>query len=475
MTHEYSVPRTGQPDPAVLLFGDSAKPGLEHGRAAYTILVMDTKRGVRTDKSTIARRLAEARERTRFLLAGVSEDDLVRQHDPVMSPLIWDYGHIGNYEELWLLQKAHGKNLSARELYDMYDASLHPREERPSLNLLNREDAGVYLDAVRKAVIEALEGADLDGDDPLLADGFVYEMVIQHEAQHTETMLQTLQLMEGEGYRPEAPVEPPEGGVEYGEMVPVPGGPFVMGTGARALDNERDAHEVRVAGFLMDKTPVTNAAYREFVESGGYGRRELWDPAGWECIKQERISAPKHWYQPEPHSWWTAHFGFDEPLDPARPVVHVSWYEADAYARWAGKRLPTEAEWEKAASWDPTSGKGRLFPWGDEPPSPENANLDQLAFRPAEVGAYPAGASAYGVLGMIGDVWEWTASDLAPYPGFEPFPYKEYSEVFFGPDYKVLRGGSWATRPAAIRNTFRNWDFPIRRQLFVGFRCVCDG
>jgi iron(II)-dependent oxidoreductase len=139
---------------------------------------MDTKRGTRTDKGTISRRLAEGRERTRFLLAGVSDEDLEKQHDPVMSPLIWDYGHIGNYEELWLLQKAHGKNLSARELYDMYDASLHSREERPSLNLLDRKDADAYLDAVRGAVIEALEGADLDGDEPLLIDGFVYEMII---------------------------------------------------------------------------------------------------------------------------------------------------------------------------------------------------------------------------------------------------------------------------------------------------------
>ena len=152
--------------------------------------------------------------------------------------------------------------------------------------------------------------------------------------------------------------------------------------------------------------------------------------------------------------------------------MHVSFYEADAYARWAGKRLPTEAEWEKAASWDPETGTKRLFPWGDETPGEDRTNLDQLAFRPANVGAYPAGASAYGVLGMIGDVWEWTTSDFAPYPGFESFPYREYSEIFFGPDHRVLRGGSWATRPYAIRNTFRNWDYPLRRQLFCGFRCA---
>jgi gamma-glutamyl hercynylcysteine S-oxide synthase len=432
---------------------------------------MDTRRAV--DKDEIVSQLQEARQRTRWLLRDVSEENLCRQHDPIMSPLIWDYGHIGNYEELWLLEKAFGKGLSNRILYDVYDASLHPREERPSLNLLDREGADRYLDAVREAVLEELQTADLQGDDPLLRDGFVYSMILQHECQHNETMLQTLQLMQDESYRPEAGVELPHGD-PTDEMVLAPGGLFVMGTDdqACALDNERGAHVVEVAGFSLDKTPVTNRAYLEFVEDGGYEREDLWRPEAWAWIREGRITAPKHWYQPEPHSWWTQRFGFDEPLRMDAPVVHVSFYEADAYARWAGKRLPTEAEWEKAASWDPETGTRRLFPWGDDPPTRERANLDHLAFGAADTGAYPAGASAYGVLGMIGDVWEWTASDLAPYPGFESFPYKEYSEIFFGPDYKVLRGGSWATRPHAIRNTFRNWDYPIRRQLFVGFRCA---
>ena len=438
-----------------------------------TIFGTDTRR--EDTKDILASQLEEARERTRFLLGPVSEEDLAVQHDPIMSPLIWDHGHIGNYEELWLLQKAHGTVLSKRELYDLYDASLHPREERPSLNLLDRESADLYLDAVRKTVLETLEDADLeDADNPLLKDGFVYNMILQHEAQHNETMLQTLQLKQGAGYKPEAYVELPRGGTIEDEMVVIPGGEFVMGTDdhAWALDNERGAHVMHLPGFLMDATPVTNEAYLRFVEDGGYEKEELWDPDGWRYIKQEYITAPKHWYQPEPHSWWTARFGFDEPLKLAAPAVHVSWYEADAYARWIGKRLPTEAEWEKAASWDPGKGTKRLYPWGDEAPTPANANLDQLAFGAAEVGAYPEGASAYGVLGMIGDVWEWTASDFHAYPGFEAFPYKEYSEVFFGPGYKVLRGGSWATRPAAIRSTFRNWDYPVRRQLFCGFRCA---
>ena len=396
------------------------------------------------------------------------------QHDPIMSPLIWDYGHIGNYEELWLLERTFGKGLSERELYDMYDASLHPREERPSLNLLDRAGAGVYLDAVREAALAALEGADLAGDDPLLNDGFVYHMIFQHEYQHNETMLQTLQLAKSL-YRPHEPTELPAGDKTTArETVDVSAGTFVMGTEDRAwaLDNERGAHEVNLPGFRLDKTPVTNQAYLEFVEDGGYRDATHWDPEGWGWIRSEGITAPKHWYQPEPHSWWTVCFGFDEPLRMDAPVVHVSWFEADAYARWAGKRLPTEAEWERAASWDPESGTRRLFPWGDEPWTPEKANLDQLALRPAPVGAYPGGASPCGALGMIGDVWEWTASEFSAYPGFESFPYREYSEVFFGGGYKVLRGGSWATRPGAVRNTFRNWDFPIRRQLFVGFRCA---
>ena len=393
---------------------------------------METRGAV--SKDTLVGKLEEARERTRFLLEGVSEEDLTTQHDPIMSPLIWDFGHIGNYEELWLLQRAHGRVLSKRELYDMYDASLHPREERPSLNLLDLASANRYLDAVRKAVLETLEDADLDADDTLLKDGFVYNMIIQHEHQHNETMLQTLQLMNGDGYKPEARAELPAGEGAEKDMRPVPGGEFVMGTDDRAvaLDNERSAHVVDLPGFLIDATPVTNEAFARFIEDGGYERPELWDPAGWEYVEQQGIFAPKYWYQPEPHSWWTERFGFDEPLNPAAPVVHVSWYEADAYARWAGKRLPTEAEWEKAASWDPHTGTKRLYPWGDDEPTPAHANLDQMAFRAAEVGAYPAGASAYGVLGMIGDVWEWNASDLHAYPGFEAFPYREYSEIFFG-------------------------------------------
>jgi gamma-glutamyl hercynylcysteine S-oxide synthase len=433
-------------------------------------------------KQSLVEELEEARWRTRHLLTSVSEEDLATQHDPTMSPLIWDYGHIGYYEELWLLQSLLGRDPTSEEINEIYDASQYSRSERPDLDLLDWAGAERFLDKVRREAIAALENLpdeEFENGSDLTQAGFVYRMVLQHEHQHNETMLQTLQLMRTQlGYRPEPGIEFPENHSDHpdGEMVFVPGGRFTMGTdeASFAFDNERPAHPRHLPGFNLDRTPVTNCDFREFVESGGYEEEGLWDPEGWEWIKTENIRAPKHWYQKEPHDWWVQRFGFDEPLRPSAPVMHVSWYEADAYARWAGKRLPTEAEWEKAAAWDPVTGEVRDYPWGDEPPRPGDgrANLDQLAFRSAEAGAYPAGASPCGALGMIGDVWEWTASDFDAYPGFSAFPYPEYSEVFFNEDYKVLRGGSWATRPSAIRNTFRNWDHPIRRQLFVGFRCA---
>ncbi|MDN5698201.1 MAG: ergothioneine biosynthesis protein EgtB [Rubrobacter sp.] len=439
-----------------------------------------------TQKARLSQRIAEeieeARQRTRHLLESVSDEDLEAQHAPVMSPLIWDYGHIGYYEDLWLLQSLVGSGLRSDDVDDIYDASQHSRDERPDLDLMDRQQAEKFLERVRAEALQALENLDdedFESGGDLTREGFVYRMVLQHEHQHNETMLQTLQLMPSSpGYLPEPEIELPEnpGGEPDGQMVFVPGGRFTMGTDepSFAFDNERPAHPRHLPGFHIDRTPVTNRAFVKFVEDGGYEREDLWDPEGWRWIKAESLRAPKHWYQKEPHDWWTQRFGFDEPLRPDAPVMHVSWYEADAYARWAGKRLPTEAEWEKAAAWEPDTGKVRDYPWGDEPPRANDgrANLDQLGFRPADVGAYPAGASPCGALGLLGDVWEWTASDFEGYPGFEAFPYPEYSEVFFNEDYKMLRGGSWATRPASIRNTFRNWDHPIRRQLFVGFRCA---
>jgi iron(II)-dependent oxidoreductase len=227
---------------------------------------------------------------------------------------------------------------------------------------------------------------------------------------------------------------------------------------------------VGLPAYFIDTEPVTNAAYIAFMEAGGYDEPSHWHPKGWEWRCEAGKRAPAFWSREGGH-WLRRRFGRIEPVPPTEPVQHVCWYEADAYARWAGKRLPTEAEWEKAARWDPDAGRSRRYPWG-EVYEPSRANLGQQLLRPAEAGSYASGASAYGVRRLVGDVWEWTSSDFHGYPGFNSFPYKEYSEVFFGPGYKVLRGGSWATHPLAVRGTFRNWDYPIRRQIFTGFRCA---
>ena len=389
-----------------------------------------------------------------------------------MSPLVWDLAHVGNFEELWLLREVAGVPAIDASLDDMYDAFRHPRPTRPALPLLGPDEARRYIAGVRDQVLDTLERVELDGDRPLLAGGFVYGMVVQHEHQHDETMLATLQLMAEPGYRPLAPA-PPTGWPVAGEVT-VAAGPFVMGTDdvASAYDNERPAHVVDLPAYRIDAAPVTNGQYAEFVAAGGYEEPRWWTEDGWAWRDKAGLEAPEFWRAEGGGTWSRLRFGWREDVPADEPVQHVCWYEADAYARWAGKRLPTEAEWEKAASWSP-EGVKRRWPWGDGDLD-GTANLGGALFRPAPVGAYPAGVSAYGCHQMIGDVWEWTSSDFEPYPGFASFPYSEYSEVFFGSGYKVLRGGSWAASPLAVRSTFRNWDYPIRRQIFAGFRCARD-
>jgi iron(II)-dependent oxidoreductase len=240
-----------------------------------------------------------------------------------------------------------------------------------------------------------------------------------------------------------------------------------------AYDNEKPARTVDVPAFWLDTTPVPNRAYLEFVAGGGYDDPRWWTPAGWEWRCRSGKRAPAFWHR-EAGQWLRRRFGRVEELPPDEPVQHVCFHEADAYARFVGKRLPTEAEWEKAASWDAATRTKRRFPWGDEAATPERTNLGQRRYHPSPVGSYPDGAAPCGALQMLGDVWEWTSSDFTGHPGFCAFPYAEYSQVFFGGDYKVLRGGSWASDPTAARTTFRNWDHPIRRQIFSGFRCARD-
>ena len=428
-----------------------------------------------------ARLLTDARSRTLELVAPLSDAQLTRQHSPLMSPIVWDLGHIANFEEQWV-RRAHDprgrRNDEARRRDHLYDAVAHPRSRRRRLPILEHPACLRYLEDCRRHTLETIARGTFPADDPLLAGGFVHAMLAQHEAQHSETILQTIQLIDDLAYEPPRRQEPSGAIAPLGDHVEavVPAGSFIMGTDDRTLayDNERPAHEVMLPRFRIDLCPTTNGQFLRFMDDAGYRRRDLWSPEGWRWAVESGTGHPAQWSRASDGTWWERAFGRLVPLALDQPVIHVCWYEADAYARWAGKRLPTEAEWEKAAAWDLETDTARRYPWGDVAPAPELANLDQRTFSPAAVGAYPGGVSYFGCHQLLGDVWEWTASDFAPYPGFAAFPYPEYSELFFGRGFKVLRGGSWATQPMVVRNTFRNWDLPQRRQIFAGFRCARD-
>ncbi len=367
-----------------------------------------------SSKEAIADRLAEVRRRTYELIESLDDAQLNRVYSPILSPLAWDLGHIANFEELWLVQTIGRREPLHGELGRFYDAIENPRKTRGELPILRDAELRVYLADVRERTLEVLAEVDIcpDAEDPLLREGFVYEMLLAHEQQHNETMLQLLQMVEG--YEPPRTRDwgpaavPPQSAAE---TVEIAAGTYEVGAPATgfAYDNERPRHAVELAAFEIDRTPVLNAAYIAYMEDTG-------------------AEAPLCWERDGDGRWLRTASGRREPVDPAQPVIHVSWHEAEAFARWAGKRLPSELEWEAA-----------------------HPRLD-----------------------AVGQVWEWTSSDFVAYPGFGAFPYREYSEVFFGDEYKVLRGGSWATDRDVMRPSFRNWDLPQRRQIFSGLRCARD-
>ncbi|HEY7325187.1 MAG TPA: ergothioneine biosynthesis protein EgtB [Streptosporangiaceae bacterium] len=418
-------------------------------------------------RDTVVRDLERARKRT-LGLTDLDEPTLVAQHDPLMSPLVWDLAHVGQQEELWLLRGGDSSRpgMLDPEVDSLYDAFKHPRAARLSLPLLPPVEARAYDYEVRGRVLDLLERT---ADEDL----FTAAMVVQHEEQHDETMLATLQLRQGPPVLLQRKELPPGRSIDT-DRVFVAAGPFTLGVDAAtepsSLDNERPGHTVDVGPFWIGRTPVSNRQWREFIVDGGYQRPDLWSSRGWAHRIEAGLERPKFWGPGDTRR----RFGVEEEVPADEPVQHVCYFEAEAFATWSGGRLPTEIEWEKACAWDPGTRNRRTWPWGSAPPTAELANLGGAGLRPASVGAYPGGASAYGAEQMIGDVWEWTSSDFMPWPGFTPMIYRDYSQPFFGGDYKVLRGGSWAVAPSTIRPSFRNWDHPIRRQIFTGVRLAWD-
>jgi iron(II)-dependent oxidoreductase len=424
-------------------------------------------------RETLARELTKARDRT-LRLVDFDDAELHRQYDPLMSPLVWDLAHIGWQEELWLLRDNNPDRpgLLEPQVERCYDAFVNSRASRVSLPLLPPSDARTYCSTVRNKVLDTLD--NLDNDDT----GFNLGLVISHENQHDETMLQALNLRSGPPLLDTGSSLPQGRSGVAGTSVLVPAGEFVLGVDAmsepHSLDNERNAHVVDLPAFRIGRVPVTNGEWRQFIDDGGYQEQRWWSDPGWTHRQEAGLTAPQFWNQ----DGTRIRFGHVEQVPADEPVQHITYFEAEAYAAWAGARLPTEEEWEKAAAWDPALCKRRRFPWGASEPTEHLANLGGDALRPAPAGAYPASASAYGAEQMLGDVWEWTSSPLRPWPGFIPMLYEQYSQPFFegsgAGDYKVLRGGSWAVASSILRPSFRNWDHPIRRQIFSGVRLAWD-
>ncbi|HEY1337863.1 MAG TPA: selenoneine synthase SenA [Bryobacteraceae bacterium] len=406
--------------------------------------------------------LTDSRNRTLALISDLNAQQLTVPLLPIINPIIWEVGHVGWFQEKWVLRHLRGDAPLIENADALWDSAAVPHDSRWTLPLLSIDDTLAFLRRLHERVVDRLESGTLTDD-----EAYFCWLAIMHEDMHGEALTYTRQTL---GYpppplrveSPTTPASPPKGDVEFS------GGEYMLGARpARrfVFDNEKWQHPVDVKPFAIGRSSVTEGQFAEFVDDDGYRRRELWTDQGWEWRERADARHPVYWIR-NGHAWCVRRFDHTEPLNPDTALIHVNWHEADAYCRWAGRRLPLEAEWEFAAA----GTDKREFPWGNEPPGPDRAQLDSRGLGCIPVGALASGDTPQGVRQMIGNVWEWTAEDFQPYPGFVRDPYKEYSEPWFGPPYKVLRGGCWATRSRLVRNTWRNFYTKDRRDVFAGFR-----
>ncbi|MBW4691442.1 MAG: ergothioneine biosynthesis protein EgtB [Lyngbya sp. HA4199-MV5] len=440
---------------------------------------------VQVCRSEIRESMGRCRQATLALFQSIDHDTFCLQAHPDFSPIGWHLGHIAYTEALWLLEHLAGLPPQFPEYRRLFAADTLPKAER--VYLPDLAEVQTYLHTVRTAVFDYLETAPIEQQERL------WRWLLQHESQHGETIALVLEVMkrqEAEGRRQEARGRRQEAGgnsqlfisissaspppsASYSPlptphsllptpMLCIPAGSFECGNDLiDALDNERPVHRVYVETFWLDRTPVTCEQYQAFMAAGGYQTSRWWLAEGWAWLQKVQVTQPLYWS--------------NAPERANHPVCGVSWYEADAYARFVGKRLPTEAEWEKAASWHPIARQRQTYPWGETAPNGDDCNCNHARGQTTPVNAYPTGMSPFGCYDMVGNVWEWTASWFDRYAGFEAYPYRGYSEAYFDGHHRVLKGGSWATQPSSMRCAFRNWYHPHVREILAGFRCAADG
>ena len=420
------------------------------------------------DSASQVAQLRGSRARSRALTRDLCGEQLFGPRLPIVNPVLWELGHIAWFQEHWCLRLHTNGSLASSVLPGadtLYDSAAIAHDLRWDLPLPALEATLAYQDRVLDLVQQRMQR---ESDNPRLA--YFVQLAVFHEDMHAEAFHYTRQTLAYASPHLPRPVTEQAAGesAEQGGDASIPGARYLLGAEPGpgfVFDNEKWAHPVEVRPFRIARCAVSNAQYAEFVDDKGYLRREFWSDAGWRWLHQCRVQAPHYWRRQD-GLWQQRRFGAWVPLASGEPVIHVNWHEAQAYCRWAARRLPSEAEWEIAANCAGTPARQR-YPWGDAPPDAARANLEGNA--PVAVGALPAGRSASGCRQLIGNVWEWTDTAFGPYPGFEPDPYKEYSQPWFG-THKVLRGGSFATPARLIRNTWRNFYTPERYDIFAGFR-----
>jgi iron(II)-dependent oxidoreductase len=424
----------------------------------------------------LAAELREARAHTSRLTEDLSERQLMGPMLPIVNPILWEIGHVGWFHEYWTLRQVHGQPPLLEHADLLWNSSTVAHDTRWSLDLPDRADVFQYLGDVLDRQSERLtRGIDTPAR-------YFYELAIRHEDMHVEALAYTRQTLSYP--RPQAHTRSGHGrpvahaaGDWVGD-VEIPGGMWRLGASPSngfVFDNEKWEHEVAIAPFRMAKAPVTNAEFAAFVDDGGYQRAEFWSSAGWQWRERTGAQRPVYWLAKEGERWtWRGH-GETGELAPYAPVMFVNFYEAQAWCNWAGRRLPTEAEWEAAALGEPDATGSRLarakrrWPWGEAAPTHDHANVGFAYDAPVDVAACAAGDSAFACRQMIGNVWEWTASDFVAFAGFSADPYEDYSQPWFN-TRKVLRGGSFASSARIARAGYRNFFTPDRNDVIAGFR-----
>lgn len=439
--------------------------------------------------SEISEWVRDARQRTFDLIADLTDEDLRVPYLPILNPFLWEIGHVAWFQERWILRHVGKKKTSFENADEFFDSSGVPHTTRWELNLPSRDRLLEYLSDVRDRVLERLQ------KNPSSDEIYFILLSLFHEDMHTEAFTYTRQTMEYPAPKfsmatSSASIDNSDcssdpAGTSLNGDVEIPGGKFFVGAKKDApfvFDNEKWSHQVEVQPFAMSRTAVSQAEFAEFVDAGGYESEKFWSSDGWQWCQSTEATRPLYWRREATGGGWLRrHFDQWIPLEAHLPVLHVNWYEAESYCNWAKRRLPTEVEWEVAASGEPSSvgqeplaEARRRYPWGDARPSSEVANLDWRNMGPVDVRGLPSGESAFGCRQMIGNVWEWTGNDFLPYAGFEADPYKDYSEPWFQ-THKVLKGGCWTTRSRLINNVYRNFYKPDRRDVLAGFRTCAIG